>query len=116
MPEEKNDSIFARWSEQWRGLASMGAVLLIGLAGGTAIGSLGLRDTVDEIKSEQRVMRENIARNESNITALVNDINDLNLEELADQVGGLRRELCLMRYDRAGTVGPREQQECSNLD
>lgn len=115
MPEQEKGSVWTGLTEKYRGLSALGAVFVIGLGSGVAVGSMGTRSDVQTLQQASRAMQADIATNRSNITAVQNLINDLDLRGLSENVSALRRELCLMRYDRAGTVGPAEQQECSAL-
>lgn len=116
-------SFFRDVAEQYRGVVAMAMVALVSFSAGIAVMGMrisdqvdGLREAMADVQSEQRIQREKIAKNESDVTKISNNLEALNLEEWIDQVSGLRRELCLMRYDRAGTLGPQQKQECSNLE
>lgn len=119
-PAKDVGSIFAQWSEQWRGLTALGAVAMVFLTAGIALGSMGLRDDVDELTSRVRNVESKAGTNEENIARLERIWTDAGISEFASQLADvvervrrIDRELCLQRFDAAGTVTPAMQQECA---
>ena len=114
------DTIFAGMSEVHRGLVALVGVGMVMLTLGIAIGSMGLRDDVDQLARQDERMASDIATNRANaaanasaIAAIQSIIQQTGLVEMSERVRRIDRELCLLRADRAGSVTSEMQQECA---
>lgn len=114
------DAVFSGMSEVQRGLAALGSVFLIAVSLGIAIGSMGVREDVSELRQTDERLENDISANRSaasanasRVAAIESLIQQTGLVEMSERVRRIDRELCLLRAGQTGAVTSQMQQECA---
>lgn len=122
MPANEVDTWVSKLPATLRGIGAIAAFTVSVFAVGFAAGSWGVRQDIDDLRDTQaearrsrQTIQADVATNRSQIASLQSLVEQADLKQMSENIRRIARELCLMRYDRAGTVTPEQQQECARM-